>query len=95
MVIGANYSAFKSLFANSDGMTEGAEYIENTFLKTLTEFIGKKPEYVSIVSFNVNDQIRIFMVRKLLEPWGRLEISFYSSNMNAKWMKSTKSKHCC
>ena len=56
MVIGANYSAFKSLFANSDGMTEGAEYIENTYsLKTLTEFIGKKPEYVSIVSFNVND----------------------------------------
>lgn len=56
MVIGANYSAFKSLFANTDGMAEGAEYIENTYsLKTLTEFIGKKPEYVSIVSFNVND----------------------------------------
>jgi hypothetical protein len=56
MVIGFNYSAFKSLFANADGMADGAEYIENTYsLKTLTEFIGEKPEFVSIVSFNVND----------------------------------------
>ncbi len=56
MVIGLNYSAFKSLFANADGMADGAEYIENTYsLKTLTEFIGEKPEFVSIVSFNVED----------------------------------------
>lgn len=56
MVIGLNFSAFKSLFANADGMADGAEYIENTYsLKTLTEFIGEKPEFVSIVSYNVND----------------------------------------
>ena len=56
MVIGLNFSAFKSLFANADGMAEGSEYIENTYsLKTLTEFIGEKPEFVSIVSFNVED----------------------------------------
>ena len=56
MVIGVNYSAFKSLFANTDGMADGSEYIENTYsLKTLTEFIGKKPEYVSIVSYNVEN----------------------------------------
>lgn len=55
MVIGLNYSAFKSLFQNADGMADGAEYIENTYsLKTLTEFIGKKPEFVSIVSYNIN-----------------------------------------
>ncbi len=56
MVIGLNYPAFKALFANADGMAEGSEYIENTYsLKTLTEFIGEKPEFVSIVSFNVDD----------------------------------------
>ena len=55
MVIGLNYSAFKSLFQNADGMADGVEYIENTYsLKTLTEFIGKKPEFVSIVSYNIN-----------------------------------------
>ncbi len=44
------------MFANADGMAEGSEYIENTYsLKTLTEFIGEKPEFVSVVSFNVND----------------------------------------
>lgn len=56
MVIGLNYPAFKALFANADGMADGSEYIENTYsLKTLTEFIGEKPEFVSIVSFNVDD----------------------------------------
>jgi len=56
MVIGLNYSAFESLFTNRDGMADGSEYIENTYsLKTLTEFISEKPEFVSIVSFNVNN----------------------------------------
>ena len=56
MVVGLNYSAFKSLFANSEGMAEGSEYVENTFsLRGLSEFIGEHPDYVSIVSYNVND----------------------------------------
>lgn len=51
-----NYSAFKTLFSNTDGMREGYEYVEKTFsLKGLTEFIGEHPEYMSIVSFNVNN----------------------------------------
>lgn len=50
-----NYSAFKTLFSNTDGMREGYEYVEKTFsLKGLTEFIGEHPEYMSVVSFNVN-----------------------------------------
>lgn len=50
-----NYSAFKTLFANTDGMREGYDYVEKTFsLKGLTEFIGEQPEYMSIVSFNVD-----------------------------------------
>lgn len=56
IVIGFNYSAFKTLFANNDGMRDGYEYIESTYsLKALTEFIGNHPEYMSVVSFNVND----------------------------------------
>lgn len=36
-------------------MREGYEYVEKTFsLKGLTEFIGEHPEYMSVVSFNVN-----------------------------------------
>ncbi len=51
-----NYSAFKTLFSNTDGMREGYEYIESTYsLKALTEFIGEHPEYISVASFNVND----------------------------------------
>lgn len=51
-----NYSAFKALFANTEGMREGYEYIESTFsLKALTEFIGDHPEYMSVVSFNVDN----------------------------------------
>ena len=47
-----NYSAFKTLFSNTDGMREGYEYVEKTFsLKGLTEFIGEHPEYMSVVSF--------------------------------------------
>lgn len=54
LVVGPNYSAFKSLFTNTDGMAEGSEFVENTFsLKRLTEFIGEHPEFVSIVSYNV------------------------------------------
>ncbi|MFY0684483.1 MAG: hypothetical protein JXR20_08020 [Balneola sp.] len=50
-----NYSAFKTLFSNTDGMKEGYEYVEKTFsLRGLTEFIGEHPEYMSVVSFNVN-----------------------------------------
>ncbi len=56
MVIGLNYSAFRSLFANAEGMSDGAEYIQNTYsLKSLTEFIADKPEHVSIMSYNIND----------------------------------------
>ena len=56
LVIIPNYSAFKTLYANNDGMRDGYEYIESTYsLKTLTEFIGEKPEFFSIVSYNVND----------------------------------------
>ncbi|GAB5409399.1 MAG: hypothetical protein BalsKO_17640 [Balneolaceae bacterium] len=37
-------------------MRDGYEYIESTYsLKALTEFIGDHPEYMSVVSFNVND----------------------------------------
>lgn len=37
-------------------MRDGYKYIESTYsLKALTEFIGDHPEYMSVVSFNVND----------------------------------------
>lgn len=56
LVIGTNYSAFKTLFENNDGMRDGYEYIESTYsLKSLTEFIGEHPEFMSVVSFNVNN----------------------------------------
>lgn len=61
LVIIPNYSAFKTLYANNDGMRDGYEYIESTYsLKTLTEFIGEKPEFFSIVSYNVNDPDSVF-----------------------------------
>lgn len=56
LVIGLNYSGFKTLFQNEKGMAEGSQYIENTYsLKGLTQFIGEHPEWVSITSFNVNE----------------------------------------
>lgn len=56
MVIGLNYSGFKTLFQNEEGMAEGSEYIENTYsLKGLAEFVGEHPEWVSITSYNVNN----------------------------------------
>lgn len=37
-------------------MAEGSEYVKNTYsLKALTQFIGDHPEYMSVVSFNVNN----------------------------------------
>ena len=37
-------------------MRDGYEYIESTYsLKALTEFIGEHPEFMSVVSFNVNN----------------------------------------
>mgnify|MGYP001302021784 CR=1 FL=1 len=55
MVVGLNYSAFKTLFQNAEGMAEGSEYVENTYsLKDLTRFIAEKPVYVSVMSYNVN-----------------------------------------
>lgn len=55
MVIGLNYSGFKTLFQNEEGMAEGSEFIENTYsLKGLAEFVGDHPEWVSITSYNVN-----------------------------------------
>ncbi len=56
LVIIPNYSAFKTLYANNDGMRDGYEYVESTYsLKALTEFLGDYPEYFSVVSFNIND----------------------------------------
>ncbi len=56
MVIGLNYSGFKTLFNNEAGMAEGSQYIENTYsLKGLAEFIGEHPEWVSITSYNINN----------------------------------------
>lgn len=56
MVIGLNYSGFKTLFQNEEGMAEGSEFIESTYsLKGLAEFVGEHPEWVSITSYNVND----------------------------------------
>ncbi|MEX0722538.1 MAG: serine hydrolase [Gracilimonas sp.] len=56
MVIGLNYSGFKTLFENKAGMAEGSQYIESTYsLKGLSRFIGQHPEWVSITSYNVND----------------------------------------
>lgn len=56
LVIIPNYSAFKTLYDNNDGMREGYELIESTYsLKALTEFLGDYPEYISIVSFNVDN----------------------------------------
>ncbi len=37
-------------------MRDGYEYVESTYsLKGLTEFLGQHPEFMSVVSFNVND----------------------------------------
>ncbi|HET8865537.1 MAG TPA: serine hydrolase [Gracilimonas sp.] len=56
MVIGLNYSGFKTLFENKAGMAEGSQYIENTYsLEGLAQFVGEHPEWVSITSYNVND----------------------------------------
>ncbi|MFD2532624.1 serine hydrolase [Gracilimonas halophila] len=56
MVIGLNYSGFKTLFENQEGMAEGSQFIESTYsLKGLAGFVGKHPEWVSITSYNVND----------------------------------------
>lgn len=56
LVIIPNYSAFRTLYDNNDGMREGYEYIESTYsLKALTEFLGDHPEFISIVSFNVDN----------------------------------------
>lgn len=56
MVIGLNYSGFKTLFQNEEGMAEGSEFIESTYsLKGLAQFIGEHPEWVSITSYNVNN----------------------------------------
>lgn len=56
MVIGLNYSGFKTLFENQEGMAEGSQYIENTYsLKGLAGFVGEHPKWVSITSYNIND----------------------------------------
>lgn len=54
MIIGLNYSGFKTLFENEEGMAEGSQYIENTYsLKGLARFVGEHPEWVSITSYNI------------------------------------------
>lgn len=56
LVIGLNYSGFKTLFENQEGMAEGSQFIESTYsLKGLAGFVGNHPEWVSITSYNVND----------------------------------------
>ena len=55
MAIIPNYTAFKTLFQNADGMSEGSEYVANTYsLADLIRFIGNKPEHVSIVSISID-----------------------------------------
>lgn len=56
MAIIPNFNAFKTLFQNAEGMSEGSEYVANTYsLADLTGFIGNKPEHVSIVSISVDE----------------------------------------
>ena len=55
MAIIPNFTAFKTLFQNAEGMSEGSEYVANTYsLVDLTRFIGNKPEHVSLVSISID-----------------------------------------
>ncbi len=55
MALIPNFSAFKTLFQNGEGMSEGSEYVANTYsLADLTRFIGSKPEHVSVVSLSID-----------------------------------------
>lgn len=74
LVIGPNYTAWKTLRENQAGMSEGVEFVENTYsLKGLTDFIGEHPEFVSISSFNVdNPDSGIFLGDEIERSMGTL-----------------------
>ena len=51
VVFGFNLDALETLWKNSDDLQEGQEWVsKTTSLKGLTEYIGKNPEHVSLVS---------------------------------------------
>jgi len=55
IVVGLNWNSYETLFANSEGLREGTEWIEKTYsLKGLTQYIGQNPEKVSVVSYTLN-----------------------------------------
>lgn len=55
LVIGLNWNSYETLFANSEGLREGTEWIEKTYsLKGLTQYIGQNPEKVSVVSYTLS-----------------------------------------
>ena len=70
MAIIPNFTAFKTLFQNAEGMSEGSEYVANTYsLADLTRFIGNKPEHVRVQL--VMSPIQTYITKKIVHVrWG-------------------------
>ncbi|MEX0772714.1 MAG: serine hydrolase [Balneolales bacterium] len=51
-----NRDAFVSVFENRSALAEGSEWVEKTYsLSGLVEYMGQHPQYVSVVSYDIND----------------------------------------
>jgi hypothetical protein len=56
MVIGLNFSVFKTVFSNQEALAEGSEWVEKTFsLSGMAEFVAAHPDLVSVVLLSEND----------------------------------------
>ncbi|TNE73321.1 hypothetical protein EP331_04890 [bacterium] len=55
LVIGWNWKEFTTVFDNSDALTDGQEFVEQTFsLGGMADFIRDHPEYVSVYSTSLH-----------------------------------------
>lgn len=55
IVIAVNWDAYKTIFENQSGWSEGSEWVQKTYsLKGLTQYVGANPAKVSVVSYKIS-----------------------------------------
>ncbi len=92
IVIGWNFKEFTTVFENSDGLTEGKEFVEKTYsLGGLADYIAESPDLVSVYSSELQTgKVEIQINADVPRPLGALSSVFLTIHALREFDKNPK-----
>lgn len=74
LVFGANWTVFRTLYDNRDAMSEGSEWVANTYsLAGLADYIAANPTNASVLAITSNDSVWVAYGADVRRPLGTLQ----------------------